>query len=142
MGKKMYPQINNKQANLVDAPPSYEQTINQHPYPTAPTAPSTAFIQPPIHTQQPQQQQQPPIILVQTLHPLGPRPCVLVCPSCHQQQKTKVRNESSIKTHIFAGILCFLGFCCCACLPYCMDTCRNTNHYCSNCNAYIGMYKK
>ncbi|XP_055919749.1 uncharacterized protein LOC129951554 isoform X2 [Eupeodes corollae] len=66
----MYPQINEK-AGLNDAPPTYDETIRQQPYPTAPTAPiapSTGYIPPlPIQTQpQLHQQQQQPIILVQS----------------------------------------------------------------------------
>lgn len=28
----------------------------------------------------------------------------------------------------------------CCCIPYCMDSCQNGNHYCPNCGTFIGTY--
>lgn len=29
---------------------------------------------------------------------------------------------------------------CCACLPYCATSCMNANHFCGNCNKFVGVY--
>lgn len=30
---------------------------------------------------------------------------------------------------------------CCSCIPYCADSFQNADHYCPNCNTYIGTYQ-
>ncbi|KAF9809929.1 hypothetical protein SFRURICE_002159 [Spodoptera frugiperda] len=115
------------------------------PYTDLPQAPPTAPLYPPlqpggIELQQQQHQQQPTVIpvLVGT-RPMGPKPCTLTCPSCNAEITTRVQYMSSTKTHLFALGLCLL-FWPCACLPYCIDSCQNADHYCPNCNAFLGSY--
>ncbi|KAK5642937.1 hypothetical protein RI129_009104 [Pyrocoelia pectoralis] len=67
----------------------------------------------------------------------GPNSATLTCPYCHKGVTTVVRAESSSKTHLFAVLLCFVS---CCCIPYCMDSCKNKNHYCPSCNAFLGAY--
>ncbi|KAF2890390.1 hypothetical protein ILUMI_15783 [Ignelater luminosus] len=68
----------------------------------------------------------------------GPVPVIATCPSCHCRITSRVETEASARTHILALLLC--SFCCC-CLPYCMGSCKNKNHYCTNCGAYLGTFK-
>ncbi|XP_037926371.1 lipopolysaccharide-induced tumor necrosis factor-alpha factor homolog isoform X3 [Hermetia illucens] len=78
---------------------------------------------------------------VQQSIPVGPEPVRCVCPSCGAQIISKMKYEPTTKTHLIALLLC----CCicwpCVCLPYCMDSCQNANHYCPNCDAFIGTYQ-
>lgn len=151
--RSMYPEMP-MATTMPDQPPTYNQTF--------PSAPSSDNIMPNTMTSsgpqpnyfQPQQQQQPFVqqpqpqqVLIQTVQqpaipPLGPRPCLVTCPSCRQQQMSNITYENTTKTHLFALALCVVGLCCCSCIPYLVDTCKNVNHYCRNCNAYLGAYAK
>nr|XP_026495692.1 lipopolysaccharide-induced tumor necrosis factor-alpha factor homolog [Vanessa tameamea] len=71
---------------------------------------------------------------------MSPNPSPYVCRSCNQQIITRVERTPSLRTHLLALMLCILGCWPCVCLPYCVDTCNNAEHYCTNCNAYVGSY--
>jgi len=115
-----------------------------YPHPQAPpaygvdTQQNNAY---PMHAYQP-----PTVIEQQQVHiihaapAVGPNPTMVTCPSCHGTVVTRMEFEASTKTHLFAGILCLLGCWCCCCIPYCVDSCQNGNHYCPSCGAYIGTY--
>ncbi|XP_055917054.1 lipopolysaccharide-induced tumor necrosis factor-alpha factor homolog isoform X2 [Eupeodes corollae] len=83
---------------------------------------------------------QQPIVTTQYA-PVGQTQSRVNCPSCHADVLTNVRYEPNTQTHLIA--LCLFCFICwpCVCLPYCMDSCQNANHYCPNCNAFIGTYQ-
>ncbi|XP_067635720.1 lipopolysaccharide-induced tumor necrosis factor-alpha factor homolog [Eurosta solidaginis] len=71
--------------------------------------------------------------------PVGPQSTQLRCPQCKCVVKTTVRHRSTTKTHLACLLLTWTG--CCCCLPYCMDTCRNANHFCPMCGTFIGTYQ-
>ncbi|XP_022116844.2 lipopolysaccharide-induced tumor necrosis factor-alpha factor homolog [Pieris rapae] len=79
----------------------------------------------------------PTIIVTQVM---GSEAASMICRSCGVQITTRVERMPSMRTHLFAILLCLVGCWPCSCLPYCVDTCNNADHYCSNCNAYIGSY--
>uniref|UniRef100_A0A1I8NQQ1 LITAF domain-containing protein n=1 Tax=Stomoxys calcitrans TaxID=35570 RepID=A0A1I8NQQ1_STOCA len=84
--------------------------------------------------------QMPSVINVTTNSPppVGPKPIDIYCPYCHCRITTRIEHNATTKTHIVAVILgCTI---CCCCLPYCIDSCRNANHFCPSCGAYIGTY--
>ncbi|KAM7343695.1 lipopolysaccharide-induced tumor necrosis factor-alpha factor homolog [Cochliomyia hominivorax] len=70
--------------------------------------------------------------------PVGPKSMEMTCPNCNCRITTTVRHRSTSKTHI-ACLLLSWTLCCC-CLPYCMDSCRNANHFCPMCGTFIGTY--
>uniref|UniRef100_A0A1L8EIY1 Putative lipopolysaccharide-induced tumor necrosis factor-alpha factor n=1 Tax=Haematobia irritans TaxID=7368 RepID=A0A1L8EIY1_HAEIR len=70
--------------------------------------------------------------------PVGPKSVEMTCPYCHAHIHTRVSHAATTKTHIVALLLCWTV--CCCCLPYCMDSCRNANHFCPMCGAFIGTY--
>ncbi|XP_015599907.1 lipopolysaccharide-induced tumor necrosis factor-alpha factor homolog isoform X2 [Cephus cinctus] len=82
---------------------------------------------------------QPNIIIMQNPN-LGPDTQPMTCPHCHANISTRVVQESSTKTHLFALLLCLMGCWPCAPCPYCMDSCLATKHYCPACNAFLGQY--
>ncbi|XP_028894634.1 lipopolysaccharide-induced tumor necrosis factor-alpha factor homolog isoform X4 [Zeugodacus cucurbitae] len=96
----------------------------------------------------PAQTYQPPptteTVIIQTTNPpfvaVSNEPTRLTCPSCHAQVLTNVTHQATSRTHCWALVLCLLFCWPCVCVPYCMDSCQNANHYCPNCNAYIGTY--
>ncbi|KOB71988.1 Lipopolysaccharide-induced tumor necrosis factor-alpha factor [Operophtera brumata] len=78
----------------------------------------------------------PAVIVTQQM---GPRPTHVTCKSCHADVVTRVEANATTRTHLFALILCLIGCWPCVCVPYCVDDCMNANHYCPNCNSYIGI---
>ncbi|XP_053600299.1 lipopolysaccharide-induced tumor necrosis factor-alpha factor homolog isoform X2 [Plodia interpunctella] len=73
--------------------------------------------------------------------PAGPEPMIMTCPSCNHQIVTRIERTATSRTHLIACLLfCFICWPC-TCLPYCMNSCNNIDHYCPNCSAYIGGYK-
>ncbi|XP_046978561.1 lipopolysaccharide-induced tumor necrosis factor-alpha factor homolog [Vanessa cardui] len=71
---------------------------------------------------------------------LGPKSTPYFCNKCNQQIVTVVKKKSSMRTHVCAGLLCFFLCWPCVCLPYCMESCKRTEHYCPKCDAFIGRY--
>ncbi|XP_018798537.1 PREDICTED: lipopolysaccharide-induced tumor necrosis factor-alpha factor homolog [Bactrocera latifrons] len=71
--------------------------------------------------------------------PVGPESTQLRCPQCKCTVKTNVRYRSTTKTHLACILLSWT--CCCCCLPYCMNSCRNANHFCPMCGTFIGTYQ-
>ncbi|KAF2903846.1 hypothetical protein ILUMI_02330 [Ignelater luminosus] len=73
-------------------------------------------------------------------HHFGPVPQAMTCPHCHNNITTKIQAVAGMKTHLFALALCiFLCIPCCL-IPYCIDSCKTRNHYCSSCGTYLGTY--
>ncbi|XP_069355545.1 lipopolysaccharide-induced tumor necrosis factor-alpha factor homolog isoform X1 [Maniola hyperantus] len=72
---------------------------------------------------------------------VGPKASSLVCPSCRANVVTRVEHKATTKTHIIALVLCLFLCWPCICIPYCMDSCQNADHYCPSCNAYLGTYQ-
>lgn len=100
--------------------------FNPPPYSPGPSpvAPATVVIQP------------------SGMPPLGPEPARIVCPSCRANITTRLEYETTTKTHMMCVIMCIFGLWPCCLIPYCMDTCKNTNHHCPSCGAYLGQYKR
>ncbi|XP_013185842.2 lipopolysaccharide-induced tumor necrosis factor-alpha factor homolog [Amyelois transitella] len=103
---------------------------------------------PPYSTHPPPGVQPPPGAAIGTVtttfivtNPAGPDPMITTCPSCHHQIVTRTERNPTTKTHAIACLLFWFICWPCVCLPYCMDSCNNIDHYCPNCNAYIGGYK-
>jgi lipopolysaccharide-induced tumor necrosis factor-alpha factor len=98
----------------------------------------------PSYSSPPYPETQPPTQVIITHGPVvhfGPTPQTLICPSCHAQISTSVQTEPNTKTHLFALILCLFQCYCCCCIPYCVDSCQSQNHYCPNCQAFLGSYQ-
>ncbi|CAH2094601.1 unnamed protein product [Euphydryas editha] len=83
-------------------------------------------------------------IIVQQL--FRDKPVLVNCPSCHKRNPTTIKYVNSKKTHLIAGCICGLTFwcllCCLAVIPYMMRSLKAADHYCSNCNYYLGTYSK
>lgn len=128
-------------------PPTYEQSAYPPPlphqhnpgmYPHPPQQGQTHhihYVPPPTITEQP-----PPAQVIVTPQ-VGPDPQMLTCPSCRATIVTKMEYQSSTRTHVMAGLCCLFGCWLCCWMPYCMDSCRNGNHYCTNCGTFLGTYR-
>lgn len=72
---------------------------------------------------------------------VGPKPCTMTCPNCHQSIRTTITVKHSGTAHVICCLMCIFGLCCCSCLPYCMSGFKITKHECPSCKAYLGSYK-
>ncbi|XP_017864602.1 PREDICTED: lipopolysaccharide-induced tumor necrosis factor-alpha factor homolog [Drosophila arizonae] len=112
----------------------YVPAQTYQPYPAGPT-------QPPLYPPM----QQPPgsstVIIHTTLPqrvPVGRDPTFVRCPTCQNDVITRIDATPTGRTHLWAMVLCLIGCWPCVCVPYCMDSCKQSNHYCPVCNAFIG----
>ncbi|KAI5632529.1 LITAF-like zinc ribbon domain-containing protein [Phthorimaea operculella] len=71
---------------------------------------------------------------------LGPENTVTTCPFCHASIKTAVKYTTTTRTHIAAVLYGLM--CCCCCIGYCSDSAKNSDHYCPNCQRFLGTYQK
>ncbi|CRK90675.1 CLUMA_CG004376, isoform A [Clunio marinus] len=73
------------------------------------------------------------------LYPVKLQPC----PHCQKECKTTTKTEATMRTHLFAFILCVSCCCFCVPLPYLTNNATKiTNHFCENCKSYIGTYSR
>ncbi|EDO63389.1 lipopolysaccharide-induced tumor necrosis factor-alpha factor-like [Anopheles arabiensis] len=117
-----YPHATTNAPNYAHPPPPPPYDANSNVIPPAQTA-ATTYVQ------------------VVTRPQVGPDPASMVCPSCTKHVITRLDYETSTKTHIAAGLLCLFICWPCFWIPYVIDSCKNANHYCPNCGAYIGTYR-
>ncbi|XP_017490198.1 PREDICTED: lipopolysaccharide-induced tumor necrosis factor-alpha factor homolog [Rhagoletis zephyria] len=134
--KQPYTEMHNEllQSNLnggtAPPPPAYIQSENVAARPTAASAVPLNITEPiPTYT----------TIYTNPNPPVGPKSTKLRCPQCKCMVETKVRHRSTTKTHLACLLLSWSCICCC--LPYCMDTCRNANHFCPMCGTFLGTYQ-
>lgn len=72
---------------------------------------------PPPHTQQPggygptvvQATVVSGVVPVMVTHQMGPSPARLTCKSCNFEIVTRVETKPTMRTHLFAALLCLLG---------------------------------
>ncbi|XP_035429834.1 lipopolysaccharide-induced tumor necrosis factor-alpha factor homolog isoform X1 [Spodoptera frugiperda] len=89
---------------------------------------------------QPAVEPMPPMPHVPAKPLLGPVNTVTTCQFCHASIKTAVKYTTTARTHM-AAALCGI-MCCLCCVPYSSDSAKNTDHYCPNCERYLGTYVK
>ncbi|BFG06385.1 lipopolysaccharide-induced tumor necrosis factor-alpha factor homolog [Drosophila madeirensis] len=139
-------QYNQPQPGTVGYPYPPQPGAGGYPYPPQPQPPSYEQA---VHVSGPapvrvqvQGAQPPPVVIIQhqAALPVGPDASFITCPHCHVQKLTRVEYAPSVRTHCMAALLCLIGLWCFACLPYCATSCMNANHFCGNCNKFVGVY--
>lgn len=142
------------------APPTYEETVATHNYFPAPPAPvpgpTTGLVagpdgkgmNPPAYYTQPMPVPNTNPITVQTVYVQQPvsffdRPVQMCCPSCSKMIVTQLSYNAGALTWLSCGSLCLLG-CIAGCcfIPFCVDALQDVDHYCPNCKALLGTYKR
>ncbi|OKO99990.1 hypothetical protein PENSUB_8207 [Penicillium subrubescens] len=73
------------------------------------------------------------------LNQLGEEPRLVNCPFCHHQVMTRVQKESTSATGMAAVGCCLFGGIICAFLPYCMEMCHDSHHFCTNCGQKVAI---
>uniref|UniRef100_A0A1I7Y716 LITAF domain-containing protein n=1 Tax=Steinernema glaseri TaxID=37863 RepID=A0A1I7Y716_9BILA len=143
------------------SPPPYELASDPTKYsavpppqPYAPYQPQQSnFPPPPIHQQpMPNNYASPSPVPNMPPHPmpatinvlrLGPRPMSMACPNCNQPVVTRTTPNAGLLTFLLSlGLVligCFMG---CCLIPFCIEDCQDIHHFCPNCNAFIGVYKR
>ena len=124
-----------------DHPPGFENAMSA---PLVQGSTSGYPIQPNSFQQMPTQTFPPGRSVVYVEPPnLRDQPTRLVCPHCKASILTQLRYESGLATWLIACGLCIFGFLCGCCLiPFCVDSCKDVDHYCPNCRCMIGRFKR
>ncbi|XP_047994176.1 lipopolysaccharide-induced tumor necrosis factor-alpha factor homolog [Leguminivora glycinivorella] len=153
-----------------DLPPAYSEVIGNPQYgfvaPEGSFADPHAAYQPPksftpagvyphppsgATTAQPQAGVPPPgavpvpvgIVLPQAV---GSEPTTITCFNCGKVVTTRVTYTTAWHTHLVAGSVCVItmvcSLCCLGLVPYCFDTFKDAEHYCPNCNTFVGKSTK
>ncbi|XP_072299966.1 uncharacterized protein [Eucyclogobius newberryi] len=65
-----------------------------------------------------------------------------LCPHCRQTVMTHTEPTPGLMTWLIFGGLCLFGFCICSCIPFCVDSCKDVEHRCPNCQRVIYIYKR
>ncbi|EKV19878.1 LPS-induced tumor necrosis factor alpha factor [Penicillium digitatum] len=85
----------------------------------------------------------PPVPVSQRFIPLaqlGDEPARICCPFCLQKVQTRVNKESTSATSMAAVCCCLFGGICCAFLPFCMEMCHDSHHFCTNCGVEVAIH--
>lgn len=62
----------------------------------------------------------------------------VVCPNCKADVQTQVRYETGLLAWLSAGACCITGLWCgCCCVPFVVDSFKDAEHVCPNCNAKV-----
>ncbi|CAF1435841.1 unnamed protein product [Rotaria sordida] len=100
---------------------------------------------PPYSVQDPYQQQLPkmsqPVYISTPVIIRGEYPTQCTCPQCGNQIVTRTQKKAGALTWIICLVLffVFLWFLCW--IPFCIDSCQDTQHYCPSCGALLGIHK-
>ncbi|XP_025711431.1 lipopolysaccharide-induced tumor necrosis factor-alpha factor [Callorhinus ursinus] len=147
-------------SSVPTAPPSYDETVAVNSYFPMPPAvvpgPTTGLVtgpdgkgmNPPAYYTQPVPGPNANAIAVQTVYVQRPvsffdRPVQMCCPSCNKMIVTQLSYNAGALTWLSCGSLCLLG-CVAGCcfIPFCVDALQDVDHYCPNCKALLGTYKR
>ncbi|KAG8432923.1 hypothetical protein GDO86_017259 [Hymenochirus boettgeri] len=129
------------------APPSYEEATFQYQQypPPQPGFDAKNFNNPPYIVQPAPLQ---PPVTVQTVYVHQPqnffdRPVQMCCRFCNSMITTRLEYSSGALAWLSCGGLCLFGCCAGCCLiPFCIDSLKDVDHYCTNCHALLGSYKR
>ncbi|KGO45956.1 LPS-induced tumor necrosis factor alpha factor [Penicillium expansum] len=85
----------------------------------------------------------PQVAVAQNVIPLaelGEEPGRICCPFCFHEVQTRVNKESTSATSMAAVCCCLFGGICCAFLPFCMEMCHDSHHFCTNCGVQVAIH--
>ncbi|CAH0668919.1 unnamed protein product [Spodoptera exigua] len=135
-------EVNENQEQIYDPkglgrPPPYSEFATPPP-PVVQPVPVVVPAAVPVIVQQPQVTPTP--ISVSVPDNVGPEAVSMICKFCNKQIYTRVEYKPTANTYLISGLCCLMLCWPCACCIYCSANCRNIDHYCPNCDTYIGTY--
>lgn len=138
----------------MSAPPPYTDATGndpgkypQAPYPAQPAYPQQAYPSQPV-TAQPavggqQGQQSTVVVMAPTVAvAVGEVPITTTCTNCQRQVVTNVSYETGALAWLICAVLCFVGCWPCACIPFCVDDCKDVMHTCPSCGFVLGRHRR
>ncbi|UJR29087.1 hypothetical protein I4U23_010301 [Adineta vaga] len=143
-------------ATIYGMQPPQQQPIGM--YSPTPIGPPPHGLYPSVHTMQPTgvlyqssgmipQHQGPPVgthMLITTQSLIyGDLPIQCICPHCHQTIATRIEKQTGLVSWLACGgILLFGGWLGCCLIPFCVDSLKDTEHYCPNCAVLLGTRRR
>jgi len=123
------------QPEVMDNPPSYEETIKNKPPPAR-----QGFVVPePVS----KDRVKTIVQVVQVPVPeLGPNPANIQCPHCQAAITTSTSSKPGFMAWFLSAALCFTGFWPCFCVPFMVDSLQNVKHLCPRCKLVVGRYQE
>lgn len=96
-------------------------------------------------------QQMAPVMVLPVNHNVTPlsttfrfreNPAKVICQYCNVETITKTTKLNGLGTHLIAGGICLVGcWLGCCFIPYCIDSAKDTEHICGNCNKVVGKHQ-
>ena len=81
----------------------------------------------------------PPVIVTT----LGSKSTNVICPHCHAEIYTAIKNAPSRVAYVSGFIIFILGgWMGCCLIPCCIKGLKNVKHSCPNCKAFLGKYRR
>ncbi|CAG9324977.1 unnamed protein product [Blepharisma stoltei] len=125
--------------------PEEKPLISQYP-PAYSLAPSIDNSQqpaqnPPNENIQQNQDQPPPYLeFYDPNMSLGLTSQNIYCPTCGKNTWTRIEKKNGWFTYLSCTYLCLIGcFCGCCLIPFCVKRCKDSHHYCCNCNTRLAV---
>lgn len=79
-------------------------------------------------------------LLIGNDNQLGNDPKNTYCSICKRNIWSRVDHRPGVCTYLCCCYICLIGgMLGCCFIPFCCDKCKDTYHFCSNCNATIGV---
>uniref|UniRef100_A0A3P8VZV2 Lipopolysaccharide-induced tumor necrosis factor-alpha factor homolog n=1 Tax=Cynoglossus semilaevis TaxID=244447 RepID=A0A3P8VZV2_CYNSE len=123
--------------------PGYGPSVPSSGYPPppgyGPAPPLSGYAPPPNFAQGPS----PGTTVTYVVTPnLQDAPGQSLCPRCNRTVLTRTEHVSGLMAWLICGGLCLFGCFPCACIPFCVDACKDVEHRCSSCNQVLYIYKR
>lgn len=110
----------------------FQQPVAQQ-YPQPGQQPVTQYVPP---------QNQPGEQIIVTQQMPTDAPGRMLCPHCKNTVTTSVEHKVGVFTLVIFGIMCFLICWPCSWIPFILNSCKDVQHSCPQCNNVLHVYKR